>query len=58
VLIGRGERDEWYTSDKLASDEQRLREAGVPARAVVFDASHEWTPSFSAISGEFLEELA
>jgi predicted esterase len=58
VLIGRGERDEWYTSDKLASDERRLRAAGTSVRSAVLDASHEWTPLFSAISAEFLSQLA
>jgi predicted esterase len=58
ALIGRGERDEWYTPDKLASDERRLRAAGTSVRTAVLDASHEWTPLFSAISAEFLSQLA
>jgi dienelactone hydrolase len=57
ALIGRGLRDEWYTDVKLASDEQRLRSAGVDVRPVAIDAAHEWTPSFSEISGRFLNEL-
>jgi predicted esterase len=54
VLIGRGVRDEWYTSEKQAADEERLRAAGVAAQSVVVNASHEWTAEFSAISSQFL----
>lgn len=57
VLIGRGTRDEWYTADKIAADEQRLRAGGVSVRSVVLDAAHEWTASFSETSGEFLREI-
>jgi len=52
VLIGRGIRDEWYTAEKCACDEQRLRSAGVDVEVVAFDGGHEWTPEFSrAVTG-------
>ena len=54
VLIGRGVRDEWYTSEKQAADEERLRAAGVAVQSVVINASHEWTAEFSEISSQFL----
>jgi predicted esterase len=54
VLIGRGVRDEWYTSKKQAADEERLRAAGVAVQSVVVNASHEWTAEFSEISSKFL----
>jgi len=54
VLIGRGVRDEWYTSEKQAADEERLRAAGVAVQSVVVNASHEWTAEFSEISSQFL----
>jgi predicted esterase len=54
VLIGRGVRDEWYTSEKQAADEERLRAAGVAVQSVVVNASHEWTAEFSEISSKFL----
>jgi len=57
VLIARGRNDEWYTAEKLTSDEQRLRTAGVSVQSIVLDASHEWTPPFSEICGQFLKEL-
>src|SRR5262249_3722688 len=46
VLICRGVRDEWYTSEKQAADEQRLRAAGVIVQSVVINAGHEWTAEF------------
>ena len=50
VLIGRGSRDEWYSSAKLDADRARL-----PAAEVVeLDAGHEWTAEFRAKAGEFL----
>ena len=55
VLLGRGVRDEWYTSEKQAADEERLRAAGVVAvQSVVLNAGHEWTAEFSEISSQFL----
>jgi predicted esterase len=54
VLIGRGVRDEWYTAEKQAADEERLRAAGVAVQSVVVDAGHEWTAEFSGIASEFL----
>jgi len=54
VMIGRGVRDEWYTSEKLATDEERLRAAGVTVQSVVLDAGHDWTAEFSEISSRFL----
>jgi predicted esterase len=54
VLIGRGVRDEWYTSEKQAADEERLRAAGVAVQSVVLNAGHEWTAEFSEICSQFL----
>ena len=54
VLIGRGARDDWYTSEKQAADEERLRAAGVAVQSVVVNGSHEWTVEFSEISSKFL----
>jgi len=57
VLIGRGRRDEWYTDAKMASDERRLREAGVRVFPVALDAGHEWTPAFAEACSQFLKSL-
>jgi hypothetical protein len=50
VLIGRGLRDEWYTSEKLEKDLSFLPDAAT----VLFDGAHEWTDEFRASAGEFL----
>jgi predicted esterase len=57
ALIGRGTRDGWYTAEKLAADDSRLRAAGVDLRCVSLDAGHEWPPAFSAAAGEFLDDI-
>jgi predicted esterase len=54
VLIGRGTRDEWYSEEKLSSDQKRLSDAGVRVQVVRFDAGHEWTQAFRQAAGEFL----
>jgi len=53
VLIGRGERDEWYTDEKLKKDLKSLP----TAKACVFDGGHEWHEAFRDASRRFLEAL-
>jgi predicted esterase len=55
VLLGRGERDDWYTAEKMAVDESRLRHAKVETQVFVFNAAHEWTAEFSAATARFLK---
>jgi predicted esterase len=55
VLVGRGLRDEWYTEEKLAADETRLRAAGVQTTTLRFDAGHEWPAAFSQACSGLLE---
>src|SRR6185369_9271784 len=57
ALLGRGTRDEWYTAEKQASDEQRLRAAGAAVQSVALDAGHEWTAEFSELCARFLQSL-
>jgi predicted esterase len=57
ALIGRGIRDEWYTTEKLESDKERLCAADISVRTAVLDAAHEWTLPFSEACGEFLRSL-
>jgi predicted esterase len=54
VLLGRGIRDEWYTAENLAQDEERLRSAGVNVEAAVFDGGHEWSAEFYRAASGFL----
>ena len=58
VLIGQGARDEWYSAEKRASDETRLRAAGVTVQSIVLDAGHEWTPEFSEACARFLQLIS
>ena len=55
VLLGRGTRDEWYTSEKFDDDERRLRAAGIRVQAIRFEGGHEWTPAFCRAAGDFLD---
>ena len=55
ALLGRGQRDEWYSAELFAADAVRLRGAGVNVKTVLLDAGHEWTTAFNADAGAFLE---
>jgi predicted esterase len=58
VLLGRGIRDEWYSSSKAEEDHQKLRAAGVAVELVTMNAAHEWTAEFSVAAGDFLRRLS
>src|SRR5262245_49377654 len=58
ALIGRGERDDWYTPQKLADDEARLRAAGANVVVTTFDGGHEWTADFNRVAAAFLTRFA
>lgn len=57
VFLGRGTRDELYTAEKLASDESRLRAAGVHVHVHLLDAAHEWTAEFNQAAARYLESI-
>lgn len=54
VLLGRGDREEWYDLGKMESDLARLRGAEVDVRPFEFAGGHEWTDLFRAEAGRFL----
>jgi hypothetical protein len=58
VLVGRGSRDEWYSSQKLDRDLDRLRRSTVSVEAFVFDGGHEWADAFSARAGALVRAVA
>jgi len=58
ALIGRGEQDDWYTPQKFADDEARLRAAGTNVVVTTFDGGHEWTADFNRVAAAFLDRLA
>ncbi len=57
VLVARGQRDEWFTAEKMDRDLQRLAARGVTTRALVFDGGHEWGEAFFAAAGDLLRSL-
>src|SRR5205085_1970956 len=57
VLLGRGEREEWYSEEKLAGDVAALAALGLPAEVCRFAGGHEWAPAFVERAREFLALL-
>jgi predicted esterase len=55
ILIGRGERDTFYTASQLAKDLAALESRGLKAEVIRFDGGHEWGPTFLDAAGRFLE---
>jgi len=53
VLLGRGERDDWYTEEKLKKDLKSLPNATVCR----FDGGHEWIDAFRSAARAFLRRL-
>jgi predicted esterase len=54
VLIGRGNRDEYYTAAKLAVDAGWLTAQGIEHATLTFEGGHEWTEAFRQAAGDFL----
>ncbi len=54
VLLARGEREDWYTDEKLQADVQALTGRGVQVTPLVYDAGHEWTHEVAVAAGQFL----
>jgi predicted esterase len=58
VLLCRGARDKWYTAEKFAQDQARLRDAVVRLTPLQFDGGHEWTDEVARAASRFLEARA
>jgi predicted esterase len=56
ALIARGNSDDWYTKEKFADDERRLRESSVSVRVLEFNGGHEWSGEVTAAASDFLRE--
>ncbi len=54
VLIGVGDREEWYAGEKLENDLTFLKARSIPHQVVRFDGGHEWTDEFRAAVGAFI----
>jgi predicted esterase len=55
VLLARGTRDEWYTSEKFKNDLSYL-ESKTRVTRCVFAGGHEWTDAFRDAVSAFLRE--
>ena len=58
LLIVRGERDEWYTREKVEKDVAALRARSVEPDVVVHSGGHEWTPDVAVAVSTFVQSLA
>lgn len=54
VLLARGARDEWYTADKLRTDEVRLAARGARVETFTFEGAHGWERAFADRAALFL----
>jgi predicted esterase len=57
TLIGRGERDTFYTAPQLAKDLTLLEARNLQPEVVRFNGGHEWGPDFLEAAGRFLEGI-
>jgi predicted esterase len=57
ALIARGASDDWYTKEKFADDERRLRDCAVSVSALEFNGGHEWSSEVVAAASRFLREF-
>jgi predicted esterase len=57
VLIGVGDKEQWYTGAKLDDDLAFLESRGIEHSIVRFSGGHEWTEGFRNAAGAFLASL-
>jgi predicted esterase len=57
TLLGRGNRDEFYSASQAAKDLDLLQAAGVQVEEYVFDGGHAWTDAVVDRSAAFVDEL-
>ena len=58
ALLAGGDKDEWYTAEKMNADLKLLEQKGAPHGSLRFNGGHEWTDEFRAELGRFLGALA
>lgn len=58
VLVGVGDREEWYAGEKLESDVAFLRAHDVRHDLVRFTGGHEWTDEFRSAVAQFLRRVS
>jgi predicted esterase len=57
VLALRGDRDTWFTAEKLERDRDRLRALAASTQVSVFPGGHEWAEPVFPAAGAFLAEV-
>ena len=57
VLVGRGNREEWYGEEKFEADVSLLNAKGVEVVTSVYNGGHEWTDEFRQRCTEFLSRI-
>lgn len=57
VLLGRGNKDEFYPPGQAAKDLELLRAADVQVTECLFEGGHEWSPVFIERCTAFVDEL-
>jgi predicted esterase len=57
TLLGRGERDDWYSPEKFKQDLSYLTERSTVLEHT-FDGGHEWTDGFREAAGRFLRSVS
>lgn len=57
VLVGVGDREEWYAGEKLDNDLAFLKARNIPHQVVRFAGGHEWTGEFRSAVGTFIASL-
>lgn len=58
VLVGVGDREEWYAGEKLEADLRFLRDHRVTHELVRFAGGHEWTTDFRRAVGAWISRHA
>ena len=57
VLLMRGTRDEWYTTEKMGQDYRALRPRVDDVQTVEYEGAHEWTEEVARIAGDVLKAV-
>jgi predicted esterase len=57
TLIGVGEKDHWYTSDKVSADQSKLNAARIPHDLERFPTGHEWSEHVRRVVGAWLNAV-
>ena len=55
ALVVRGDRDDWYTAEKVEADAAALRARGAAVETVVHPGGHEWTADVAAAASRFIK---